>query len=358
MPFKTVRKEPCKHLRLSPAKVFDRLRSSKAPKGGWTQESFLTSNGARLVTDLIRVQKLARRESYPKMTKGLLAMFNEEMDEFIEALEHPSAKARQPDISIELPEHLAALVASALRKTFSEKQIRARVVKRLRPAIQTAMDHTYRKSVVLLGGKPTDRNLNRIRANADRMCNLVTRISQTTKYRLRREIRYAMDNRMTLAETVKHIRSRFRSIAAYRIPTIVRTEIGRAMDYATIQAFKDQGNVTHVSVIGCEAIEPGIPTYHGIPTCNIRNVPIEDALDLEFHINHTGTIIPTGFLKADGKPPRLRLGTAPTIGHPDNPNSLRYTNPAAAGMGEVYGVSPFPPLPPAIPYAPSNVPRG
>jgi hypothetical protein len=357
MPFVTSSKPQVKHLRLSPLKVFERFRSSKAPVGGWTQERFLTANGSNLLTDLIRVQKLARRESYPKLTKGLLDLFNEEIDEFLSELEKPQTKARKPDLVVDLPDNIAKLVQAALQKTFSKQRVRARVVRRVRPAVQTAMDHTYRKSVVLLGGKPTDRNLNRLRASADKLCNKVTRISRTTKYRLRRELRTAMADNLTLAETVKRVRDRFHSIAAYRVPTIVRTEIGRAMDAATIQALRDQGNVTHISVIGCEAIEPGIPTYRGIPTCNIRNVPIEDAHLLEFHINHTGTIVPTGFLRANGSKPNLRLGTAKPIGHPDDPNAPRYTNPTSVGMGEVYQVSPFPPLPRTRPYVPSNVPR-
>ena len=357
MPFLTVKDPPKKHLRISPAKVFSRFRSSKAPSNGWTQESFLTANGSKLLTDLFRVQLLAKRESYPKLTKGLLALFNEEIEEFLSEIEPPKTKARKPDLVLDLPDNIASLVQAALRKTFSKQRVRARVVKKVKPAIQTAMDHAYRKGVVLLGGKPTDRNLNRLRASADKLCNQVTRISRTTKYRLRRELRHAIDNNLTLTETVKRIRDRFHSIAAYRVPTIVRTEIGRALDAATLQAFRDQGNVTHISVIGCEAIEPGIPTYHGIPTCNIRNVPLEDAHLLEFHINHTGTIVPTGFLRSNGSKPTLRLGTSKPIGHPDNPLAPRYTNPSSVGMGEVYQVSPFPPLPRVIPYVPTNVPR-
>ena len=53
--------------------------------------------------------------------------------------------------------------------------------------------------------------------------------------------------------------------------------------------------ITHVSVIGCEAREPGSPQYRGESTCNIQDVPINDADKLEFHPNHTGTIVPSRF---------------------------------------------------------------
>ncbi len=122
------------------------------------------------------------------------------------------------------------------------------------------------------------------------------------------------------------------------------------MDAAALQAYLDGKVVSHISVIGCEAVEEGIPEYKGVPTCNIRNVPVEDAHELAFHINHTGTMVPTGFYNSDGTKPVFRVGTAPTIGHPDDIRAPRYTDPVSVVMADVYQRSPFPPIPPALPW--------
>ena len=98
-----------------------------------------------------------------------------------------------------------------------------------------------------------------------------------------------------MAETAKYLRGNFPERSRNRISTIARTELGQAADEGRKQSMKDLGTVTHVSVIGCEAREAASPTYRGESTCNIEDVPIGDMDTLEFHINHTGTIVPSRF---------------------------------------------------------------
>ena len=80
-----------------------------------------------------------------------------------------------------------------------------------------------------------------------------------------------------------------------RVATISRTESTTIVNSAASSCLVESGRVLTVQVVGCEAIEPNIPEYNGVPTCNITGVPVEDADKLEFHPNHTGYIVPETF---------------------------------------------------------------
>ena len=82
---------------------------------------------------------------------------------------------------------------------------------------------------------------------------------------------------------------------ASRINTIARTETNNAWTRGSVASFQESTTLSHVSVIGCEAREPNSPQYRGESTCNVQDVPVEDAGLLDFHPNHTGTIVPSRF---------------------------------------------------------------
>lgn len=69
---------------------------------------------------------------------------------------------------------------------------------------------------------------------------------------------------------------------AWKATRIARTEAFYAWDQAAVNAYNEIG-VTIVDVIGCE---------DEIGGCNRQNIPIDEAVNLEFHPNHTGTIVP------------------------------------------------------------------
>jgi hypothetical protein len=58
----------------------------------------------------------------------------------------------------------------------------------------------------------------------------------------------------------------------------------------------DLGTILTVSVVGCQMREPKGPVFHGESTCNIEEVSVYDMDLLEFHPNHTGTIVPAEFM--------------------------------------------------------------
>jgi hypothetical protein len=131
---------------------------------------------------------------------------------------------------------------------------------------------------------------------AQDMGRQITRINETTRKQIIREVEKAVEDGATIAETVKAIREKVPQIARSRIPTIARTEVGNAIDHGTKEAVKHSRSVTFVSVVGCQAVEPNIPTFDGRPTCNITNVPSDRVDELRFHPNHTGCIVASGFV--------------------------------------------------------------
>lgn len=163
-----------------------------------------------------------------------------------------------------------------------------------------------------------------ITRKADKLCSKVTRISETTRKRMRKFFKDNIEGKATVREMIEKMKSEFKSIERSRIPTIVRNELSVAANEAQILSFKNTKTLTHCSVVGCQAVEDDGPKYKGFPTCNLQNVPVEDLEEVEFHINHTGSWVPTGFRNKDGSVPKLRLFNREGIGKKDDPKALRH----------------------------------
>ena len=176
------------------------------------------------------------------------------------------------------------------------------IPQRLSPAIDSIVDGVSEKASKMLGSEEVPPVRNRRRRSAG-LVTQVTRINEATKNRLRTIIHRSIQEGETIIEAAETVRNKLPSLSTNRVPTIVRTEMGRAADEAVKEAMVHSEIVTHISVVGCEAVEPNIPTLDGDPTCNIRGVPIERERELEFHINHTGAIVASAFRKQDGSVP-------------------------------------------------------
>lgn len=164
----------------------------------------------------------------------------------------------------------------------------------------------FDKTAILLGYKPPAGAKVGITRKVAGLASEVTNVNNTTRTRLMNRLnRGIFEQNLTTREMVDAIRDDIPSIAGGRVPTIARTEMSRAADIGRIQSVQESGVVTHVSVVGCEAIEDDSPTYMGKHTCNIQNVPAADADKLRFHPNHTGTIIPSRFIDDGGPAPSV-----------------------------------------------------
>lgn len=360
---------PTYHKAARPVELFARARKSKVPEGGWTTENFYGKQGAALVKDILMVRRLAIRENVSALSKSLLSMFEDEasavLGTFAAKLNtHYGAKTIGSDLvtvvlNIKVPDNAVGIWEEALRQVFEEGSVEGRVLRVFRPHYQSVLDHVTRKTTVLLAKPEKPRRVSRPLANVtatetadierarvltnaqlqrvisgrvQKLCSKVTRISTTTRNRMSAFFEREIKAGDSVGEVMEKFREAFPFIAASRVPTIVRNELSVAANEAQIISFQNHPTLTHCSVVGCQAIEENSPTYRGFHTCNIRNVPVGDLPYVDFHIGHTGSWVPSGFRHADGTIPRLPLGNSPGIGAYDDLNSLRHTNPAAAGL--------------------------
>jgi hypothetical protein len=360
----------CRHF-VSPSRVFAKVAKSKIPDGGWTMESFLTNNGRQLTKDLLAVQRAAKLKGSRLLTKPLTKVMRAQVELVLSLFEKSVIRyagveavrsVKAVTTTLQVDAH-GDLWAQAINDAFRilGKDVQATI----QPVMQSVADDIHDKTTSLLtGGKPSIPAKRVMQQQVNEIASQVTRINKTTQTSLARLISKAVDDGKSPGELMDEIRNKIPQIATNRVPTIVRTELGRIADRAAIRSMKDSAVVTHVSVSGCEAIEQGIPTFRGTPTCNIKNVPIEYSGDLQFHINHTGAITASGFRQSNGATPSLPLkggegiGTwedrgrpVPSLvsdGGPPKPPQSPPPSPPPAPIAP----KPLPPTPPLAPAAP------
>ncbi len=353
----------------SPSALFKAVRRSKLPPGGiWTHENFTERDFKRLTADTIQVRRAAILKGSRALSVPLAELMRGQIKRVIERVERQvntsfgsrgglSLQTLQIKAAVRIPasQH-TGLWADALNYVFGE-DADIEVVRTVRSPMQAVADGIAEKVSTLVGGSLSSAARHTLHTQTDEIANQVTRINDTTRERLRHAITEGISAGESPFEVMERVRKRVPQIATNRVPTIVRTEMGRVADAATLRAMKDSGVVTHVSVTGCEAIEPGIPTFRGVPTCNIKNVPIAYSGDLHFHINHTGAIIASGFKTQSGHTPDLPLrggqgvGTWEDRGRPVP--AVVNEKPPGAPAG---GAPPKPLPPPAPPPAPPKPP--
>lgn len=293
----------------SPSAALLSVKGSRVPPEGWTQSNFNTPNGERLKRDLVLAHRLAVSRGMKALVPKLTAFFEKQGEAVIAEFTrmYHNYVGRRPKsvetytVDIDTGVH-GDLWAAAIDKVLREQNLEFTNI--MVNATQSTADTARKSTLSLIGldGSALGQAQNNQRVRG--MAAKVTGITETTRTRLRAEIERGLKDDLTVAEMVKRLRQRVPEIAAGRIPTIARTEMGRAADEGRKQGLKESGTVRLVSVVGCEAREPGSPTYRGESTCNIENVPIGDIDLLEFHINHTGTIIAAAFLEPVSRPDR------------------------------------------------------
>lgn len=296
----------------TPTAIFTKSKQSHVPPHGWTNADLRTVNGRKMLADLINAHKLAVtrgiRTLTPKLQRHLQTDLRLILKKFQTNYQAQVGVLKKNLYTVEIDvESHEDMWADAIASVLDERGMEFETV--LGGAIQSTADSVNDTTVSILTGGALDdaaaaMRRPRLNRRVGQLAQQVTDITETTRTRLQRELQRAIyDDDLTVAETVRRIKDRFPEIAGNRIPTIVRTEMGRAADEGRKQGLADSGVVTHVSVIGCEAREPApSPQYRGESTCNATNVPIEDMEQLVFHPNHTGTIVAAKFV--DDEPPQ------------------------------------------------------
>lgn len=285
------------------------LRKSSVPEGGWTAERFQTPHGAAMLHDIYHARLAVLAPAIAKFTTfmrtWLAGIGRDALHRFTSAMHARGQRSiKAPlEVTVDLGS-LAPLWSRSITQALEGAGIE--VVIHSKPAMQSVAAATHERTAILIGSEPNHTATQRVTRKIDALARQVTRINEGTRDRLEKLLQQSHRSRATVAETVERMRLRIPEIAASRAPTIARTELARASDEGMKQAYRDNPQITHISVIGCEAVEPNIPTYRGIPTCNIQNVPVADMDALEFHINHTGCMVPSQFLDEQGRAPYVR----------------------------------------------------
>lgn len=269
------------------------------PPEGWNAQTF-ARHGQAMILALARVAKITQRRAAPILATKCNKMFRRQIEAVNRrVIEWSRSKAPKPKptvIELDLPQN-AELWVEAMNEVFAEGGLEA--IATVMPDVQSVMAQGYSKTSILLGQKPDDvARLVTIQSRA--IARRITNISATTRARIMTVVKDSIESGLTVVETAAAIESAAPQIYGNRSLTIARTELNNAWTKMSTTAMQESETITEVSVIGCEAREANSPTYRGESTCNIQGVPINDADSLEFHVNHTGTIIPSAFRNDDG----------------------------------------------------------
>ena len=303
----------------SPMEMFDFYRKSFVPEGGWTFENFHGEAKRRVWADMVNIHNAAVLRGSRTLAFDLRKLMTGQIERVLISVVDGIARLYGVSLKREgiSDEEAALLALAAIRVTgMWETAIRQEMdhtdletIALFMPVVTSVSANTFGKTNIVLGYKPTPVQVASLNVRNRALAAKVTNINDTTRELLRKHILKGIEKGSSVGEVIADIRKNIPSIATNRIPTIDRTELGRAADEGVKHAMLSYGLVTHFSVIGCTKIEPRGPTLLGWPTCNLENVPIEYIDQIEFHPNHTGAIVLEAVRASDGSVEDLPLGS-------------------------------------------------
>ena len=273
------------------------------PKEGWTNRSF-RQYGRPMIMAMHRASTIIRRQAQAEVVRRASKTFQYALSEIVgrflyldRGMSRRSAKASDLDIFLEADKRIFLDVVDQVLKDSGSK-IRASVI----GPVRSVMDQAYSKTSILTAHKPIANNAE-LAKRALRIGDKITNVSERTRNAMIKLLDQAVEEKLSVRDTMLRIKAQIPKINDQRALTIARTEITNAWSQGAIQSFKESSTVTEVSVIGCESREEEAwnrPSYQqfmyrGESTCNIADVPVAEAEKLQWHPNHTGTIIPTAF---------------------------------------------------------------
>lgn len=272
------------------------------PKDGWRATTFRLFGQAMIVA-MHRAALITQRQQTALVARAVAAQFKKQIEEVIQRFLSTSTFGRSAKApgDVFLPAH-EQLLLEILNDVLEETG--ARVTAEILPSVQSTLDQGYSKTSMLLAQRPVRGSIG-LQRRSQALASRITNISATTRRRFQTILNNAVREGLSIQQTAQLIRQRIPQIQANRALTIARTEINNAWREGAIQSFKESATLTLVSVIGCESREEDrweTPSYapylyRGESTCNIQDVPVADSDKLEFHINHTGTLVPSGFIE-------------------------------------------------------------
>lgn len=288
--------------------LFRHVRKSSVPNGGWTEENFRGEARRKLMRDFVNIQRNAKAEGIRIVSGQLDTMFRDQIERVASAGERISARLFTPLQTVGIGSH-ELLWEQAIEQELRSADAELSLI--LVTPFKNVGEIVNRQTLALLGIDGQSKAfLERIEEKASfgeslkerlrQIAGMVKNINETTRNRIRNTVLRAISEGSTVFDVAEQLRNKLPALGTSRIATIARTEMGRAADEGTKTAMRDSDVVTHFSVIGCEKVEANGPHWNGEPTCNIQDVPIQFEYEIEFHRNHTGAIVASGFRRADG----------------------------------------------------------
>lgn len=294
-------------------------KAMRAPVGGWTSGSF-AAEGPNVVQFLHRNAQVSWRRNVPMLARAFTQLVRDRVSVMVETATGGRVKGT---VMVELPNNFE-LWAEALRTAFDEIGVEA-TVDLVKP-IQSTLGQGYSRTATTVGAEVAAGASGDLAREARGIAQRIARVDDNTRGMFEKQIRKALQEGQSAIETARTLKRTIPEVSDARAMTVARTELSRAYNQGAIAAMKATPGLTHISVIGCQSREKERWNqasyqqfmYRGESTCNIQHVPIEDAEKLNFHPNHTGTIVPDAFAERapsagpTQKPPTpVGLGVAP-----------------------------------------------
>lgn len=171
----------------------------------------------------------------------------------------------------------------------------------LTPILNSVAQQGFSKTSLVLGIQPDPIASNRFANYTREVGQRITQIDETTRRQFAEAVGDAMaEEGSTIRDVSDAIRDRMKQFTEPRLATIARTETQNVWTAGSLASMKLVPGIRSIDVIGCESREMdrwNQPSYQqfmwqGESTCNIEGVAIADAHSLNFHPNHTGTMVP------------------------------------------------------------------
>jgi len=270
----------------------DKARESTPFDNDWNQKKLL-----KLIADMIRAHRVAVARGVKALVLKLSLFFSRQstMIEDGFRLSYSNHSGNHHGAVV-----LSADTHEALWRGNIERVFRATALEfdaLLLKIFQSTADISYAATLSLLGLIESMIGRARVNQRVRRLLQSSPGILETAKIRWYSLIhKFVREDKLDVAQTLAATIRKIDETTRAHIPTIARTEAGRAADEGRKQGLIDSQKVKTISVIGCQARERNSPQYRGESTCNIERVPIYDIDLLEFHPNHTGTIVPSEFV--------------------------------------------------------------
>ena len=290
-------------IRRASKREFLRLITRKIPPSQWKRNGSKSERVA-LQRDVVRLQSALKAEAMGILPKSFKGVFEEQINRFKETAlflgNRYKLRSKNYKASDWTAEEIATGVGILMSSSIAAFGNEAALIAMSRPKFQSLIDRAYARTRYLLG--EADGIVNpRLAARNESILRKLKDVQVSSKNMADFKIGKAVDSGAlsgsswgdAVAAVTATIAGRVNS--GSRLNSLGRTEAFHAVDEGLKEAVKMSGSLTHMSVVGCKAIEPNIPTYMGTPTCNIEDVPIQDVDMVQFHVNHTGAWFPSRF---------------------------------------------------------------